>query len=225
MSRERERRVVVAAAAGIGVRLVQAVGSFLTVPIVLHALDQAGFGVWGAATSLAWLAAFADFGVGNALITLVARAVARGETEAARQDLAAALSFACLLALLLGAIGVGLVLLTAPGPLAAPYLIAVAGLAVNIPLSIANNLWWGLQRGHLASLWDTVQTLCMIALTYLAAFLHGHVLAFTGLVFGSILLSNGGSLCHVLLTHPELRPACWRHALAGIVRIGRSGSL
>ena len=47
-------------------------------PRVLHVLGTNQFGVWGAATSLITLVVIADFGVGSAILTLVARAPRHG---------------------------------------------------------------------------------------------------------------------------------------------------
>ncbi len=61
-------------------------------PVMLHALGPARFGVWGAAASLAWLSGVMDIGTGSALVTLVARAVARGHGHEARRHVAGALT-------------------------------------------------------------------------------------------------------------------------------------
>jgi O-antigen/teichoic acid export membrane protein len=89
---------------GVTQRLVQAGCTLILMPMLLHALGPARFGVWGAAASLAWLAFLADLGTGSALVTLVARSIALDRLDEARRQVAGALTLGfslCLFFLLL----------------------------------------------------------------------------------------------------------------------------
>ena len=69
----RGRLAALSSTVGIVQRVVQIFGTLVTMPLVLHALGSDGFGLWGAAVSLAWMVSTVDFGIGCALLTAVAR--------------------------------------------------------------------------------------------------------------------------------------------------------
>jgi hypothetical protein len=87
MASTRNRRIVYASGAGLAQRGIQPITTLITLPSVLHALGVAEFGIWGAATSLAWLSGMLDLGLGSALVTLIPRSIAgiapgaKGQTE------------------------------------------------------------------------------------------------------------------------------------------------
>jgi len=220
LSRLRNRRILLASGAGVFQRLAQLAAALITLPLVLHALGVAGFGVWGAATSLAWLIGILDFGLGAALVTAIPSALAAGPAGAAQAFVAASLLGGCgvmLLFLLPLAMLAGLAPAHLPG---LPFVIAWGCLAVNVPLSAAGNIWYGLQKGHMAGGWDLVQNGLMLGLLVLAAWHGAGVAALVGCVYAAALLANAGSLTHLLLTEPRVRPrwagisrAVWRRIL------------
>jgi O-antigen/teichoic acid export membrane protein len=140
LAHNRDRRILLSVSAGLGQRVAQILTAMITLPVALHVLGVSGFGVWGAATSIAWLAGMLDFGLGSALVTLVPRALAEGRTVRARAHVLAALLGGG--ALGLGILVVSLTTLARAGDreAALPFVIAGAGLALNVPLSIAQNI-------------------------------------------------------------------------------------
>jgi hypothetical protein len=62
MSKIRTYSILRVSGTGVLQRLAQLLSSLINPPVALHSLVVAGFGVWGAATSLAWL---------SSLLTLV----------------------------------------------------------------------------------------------------------------------------------------------------------
>jgi O-antigen/teichoic acid export membrane protein len=222
LSRLRNRRILLASGAGIFQRIAQLAAALISLPLVLHALGVAGFGVWGAATSLAWLIGILDFGLGAALVSAIPGALAAGpagETQA-QAFVAASLAGGCgvmLLFLLPLVVLAGFAPAHLPG---LPFLIAWGCLAVNVPLSAAANIWFGLQKGHVAGGWDFVQNLAVLALLLAGVFSGGGVALLVACVYGGALLANAGSLTHLLLTEPRVRPrwtgmsrAVWRRIL------------
>jgi O-antigen/teichoic acid export membrane protein len=175
-------------------------------PLLLRVLGPAKFGIWGAAASLAWLSGLVDIGTGTALVTLVARSSALERAEQARRHITGALSIGSGLAgLMLVAAFVASINGAAQGR-TAPYLIAVIGLAVNLPLNAGNNVWMALQKGYYSGFWELVQTLLTTAGLIAAAALTRDVRVFVAVVYVGLVLANVGSLVHVFLGHPELRP-------------------
>lgn len=206
LGQKRNRRVVISASVGVFQRLVQVAGTLVVMPLLLRVLGPAQFGIWGAAASLAWLSGLVDIGTGTALVTLVARSSAFERTEQARRHVAGALSIGIGLA--------GLILISAFAALmnggaqgrAGPYLIAAIGLAVNVPLSAGNNIWMALQKGYVSGLWELVQTVLTTAGLVAAAALTTDVRVYVATVYVGLILANMGSLVHLFLRHPELRP-------------------
>jgi O-antigen/teichoic acid export membrane protein len=206
MGSERNRRVFFASGVGLIQRIVQMGTSLLTLPLALHVLGVSGFGVWGAATSLAWLSGMLDLGLGSALITLIPRSLSAGHHDEARSHVAAALICASSLSVAIMVAGGALVLLAMEPKNAAPFFVAVVGLALNVPLSIASNVWFGLQRGYIAGAWELVQTILTLGVLLVVAQCHGGVNAMVCAVYGSLALANSASLLHLLVRHPEIRP-------------------
>jgi O-antigen/teichoic acid export membrane protein len=206
LGHKRNRRVAVSASVGVFQRLVQVGSTLVVMPLLLRVLGPAKFGIWGAAASLAWLSGLVDIGTGTALVTLVARSSALGRAEQARRHIAGALSMGSGLAgLMLVAAFVASINGAAQGR-TAPYLIAVIGLAVNLPLNAGNNVWMALQKGYYSGFWELVQTLLTTAGLIAAAALTRDVRVFVAVVYVGLVLANIGSLVHLFWWHPELRP-------------------
>jgi O-antigen/teichoic acid export membrane protein len=221
----RNRAVVATAGFGIFQRVVQIGCTLLLMPIMLRALDEGGFGIWGAAASLAWTIALVDIGTGSALVTLVARSLARNREDEARSEITGALTIgSCLAAVFLSLASIAW-LGGAWQTSAAPYLIAVTGLAINIPFSAANNVWLALQKGYIAGVWDLVQTVATTAgLIYAATFTHD-VRVFVAFVYAGLVVAHVGSLTHLFIVHPELRPRGMPESLSSIREVAGSGIL
>jgi len=221
----RQRRIAASAGAGVIQRLLQVASSFILMPVLLKVLGPAQFGIWGAAASLAWMSGLADLGTGAALVTLVARSNALGDTEAARRHIAGALScglvFAGVMILLAaGAWGLGI-----PAFGSNLALIAFVSLAVNVPLSAANNIWMALQKGHIAGFWELVQTIITTGALLTAATTIAPLWVYVAIVYVGIVLSNLASLIHLFWRHPELRPRGFLAPMAATREVARQGMM
>jgi O-antigen/teichoic acid export membrane protein len=206
LRRVRDRWIVISAGVGIFQRIVQIGSTLVLVPLLLKVLGPAKFGVWGAAASLAWLSGLVDIGTGTALLTLVARSSALDRANEARRHVTGALSIGsglgclmCLAALLASAAAGGREWM-------GPYLIAAIGLAINVPLSASNNVWMALQKGYVSGFWELVQTLLTTGGLICAAALTTDVQVYVAVVYLGLVVANIGSLVHLFLCHPELRP-------------------
>ena len=203
VTKSRNRRIFLAAGAGMAQRLVQVAASLATLPLVLHALGVAGFGIWAAATSLAWLTNMFDLGLGSALVSLLAGNTPR---EQHSDYVTASLHGGSVLAMLVLAAGAATLASGVVDVPSTPFLIAGIAIALNIPLCISNEIWLGLQKAYYASLWQLAQTLVTLALLVTGALCRANISEMTAMVYGSMLLTNALSLVHVLLLHPWLRP-------------------
>jgi O-antigen/teichoic acid export membrane protein len=206
LAKERDLRVLITSAASVVQRVAQLLSSLITLPLVLHSLGLAGFGIWGAATSLAWIAGLLTIGFGSALVALIPRSLAAGDTAQSRAHVTGSLLGGATLAaaLLLG--GGAIILLTGIRVPQLPFLIAGISLVLNIPLSISAELWLALQKGHVGALWATVQTLLSLILIVLGAVAGAGVTFMTAAIYVPLLITNAGSLLHVFYLHRHLRP-------------------
>ncbi len=214
MSRNRNFRILFAASAGIVQRLVQIPVGFIVVPLVLHTLGVAGLGVWGAATSIAWLYSMLDLGLGSALVTLLPRSLGAGQVEQAQDYVTASLQggiFLAVLVLLAGSSVICSSLVPMPSP---PFIVAGCAVTLNIPLSMGNEMWVGLQKGYGAAGWQIFGSLLTLAMLFAAAHVHAGIMGMTIVVYLGMLAANIGSLVHVLAAHPQLRPRWRLHAAA-----------
>jgi O-antigen/teichoic acid export membrane protein len=225
MPRDRNRRIVLASGVGATQRVAQLLTALITLPLAIHVLGVSGFGVWGAATSLAWLAGMLDLGLGSALVNLLPKVLADGRSDSARDYVSASLIGSCVLGLGVLGVGIGLVAAFARPTDLGPLLIAVIGLALNVPLSVAGNAWFGLQRGYVAGLWELFQTLLTLVLIVLAATFHGGVISMVAAVYGALILSNCGSLLHLMVRHPEIRPIQVRTTIHSMYIVLSQGGL
>jgi O-antigen/teichoic acid export membrane protein len=179
-AKERMRRVVFSAGAAAMAKVVSMVGTLVLLPIVLNHLGAERFGIWITITSFLALMAFMDLGIGNGLVTSVAHASGRGDTDELRQLISSAV---VALSAIAAVLVLALVVAYGRVPWAAwlgvhassaadevPLAIAVFGacLAVSIPASIAGRVQFGLQQGYRASLFQIVGTLASLIGTLLA---------------------------------------------------------
>lgn len=82
----RNRRLRRGSVAAVGGRCVTVVVAVASVPVVLHYLGEARFGVWATITSLTALLTFADLGLSNGLVNAITDAESRGDRTSMRRD-------------------------------------------------------------------------------------------------------------------------------------------
>lgn len=203
---DRSRRAVLAALAGVSQRGMGILATFLLFPKVLHAIGPTSFGMWAAATSLIALIVIADFGVGPAIMTLLPQALASGDERRPREYFTAAMTMAMAIAVGVGAVGGAVALALAPRTELDLYLLAIGGVALNVPLGIANPTWMALQRGWMVAFWDFIQTLLFVTSLTLAIHFTTDLRLFVAAAYGSLLTANALNLGWLLATRPEIRP-------------------
>ncbi len=189
------------------------IGTLMIFPPVLHALGRDQFGVWGAAISLVMVITIADFGIGPAIVTLVSHALASGNEDEPHGYLTAAIVTSCGISTCVLAGGALVALAIAPPQLLPVYLLAVTGVAVNVPLGSASSAWLALQRGWMVAFWDFVQTLLFIVGVGLAARLTKDIRIYVVAVYGALFIANALNMSCLLIRHPELRPRGWHSVM------------
>ena len=202
----------------------------VTVPLALDHLGPERFGMWMIISSFAALMVFADLGLGNGVLNLVASASGTDDVRAIRT--AASSGFVAL-----SCAGATLaVAALALGPLAdwasvlnvaSPRAIAEAGpsvqafilcLAFGLPAGLASKVQMGLQQGYTANLWIGVGGLLSLAALILAIHFDAGVPAMVlGLFGGQQLAMALNSLLFFGRSRPDLAPRI-RLATLGQIR-------
>src|SRR5579862_1705475 len=196
---KRNRLILASAGTSIIQRGAQFASTLIVMPVLLHVLGPAQFGIWGAAASLAWLSSLADIGTGSALVTLIARASGSRDWSAARRHLGGALTLGLGLAFVFICSGFAAYKFGILTPAPLPTFIAIAGVAANVPLSVANNVWIALQKGYIGASWELVQTIVLTAGLLWVSLFSANVSVFVGALYAALILANLGSLAHLLI--------------------------
>lgn len=216
---ERHRRATLTAVASVLAKLVSVGTALITIPLTLHYLGVERFGMWMTISSLVALLAFADFGIANGVLNVVAAAHGRDDAAGVRRAIASGLFILGVSsAMLLALFGLAYPFIEWPsvfnvhspqaraeaGPAIAAFVVCYA---VTIPLVVVQRAQMGLQQGFLASLWQCAGSLCALVAVLLAIGLQAGlpwlVLALTGAPLLAALLNT---LYFFGVAQPGLRP-------------------
>ena len=235
---ERYRRAALTAIAAGGARSISLVALLVSVPVALGYLGPERYGVVITITALAAMLIFADFGLGNGLMNLVATARASGSDAGVRRSISSA--FFMLLALT-GVMSSLFVLLHAVVPWAqllnqsrpsdvdevsASVAVFLGCVALNLPFGMVQRVQFAYQEGYITSAWSAIGSLvglvCLFAAIELEAALPWIVLTLVG---GQLFANILNSVYFFGFRRPDLRPS-WGSAHAGEgVRLARLGML
>ena len=236
-SLERYRRVGLSSLAAIITRAGTALGAVAIVPVLVRLLGAEGFGIWFTVTSATAVVGFADLGISNGLVTLIAAASARGDDEA----VASYVSSAFFTLALLGTTLFSAFLLVSPhvdwagllnvaGEHRASVRPAVTALAaaicISMPLGVAQRVHMAYQEGFLSSLYAGLGVLLGLALALAAAVADaGLVVVVAATLAGPALVSLVNFAVLFGRRRPRLLPRLGSATAATARRVVRSGGL
>jgi len=173
--RERSRRLVSGIATSLVSRGIAALAPLILVPITLTYLGREVYGLWMAAASITSMVLWADFGLGNGLLTKLAPCHARRDWDTARRYVST--TYAVLAATALALLGLLFSLATAV-PWASIFnvsddnlvptaraiaLICLAAMFVNIPLSLVQRVQYASQQVAQSNLWQAAGSVTSVA--------------------------------------------------------------
>ena len=179
-SRERYRRVGLTFAASVAGRGAAGVAALVAVPVMLRYLGTERYGLWAAISSAAAALLFADLGIGNGLLTVLAADSGREDREAARRHVSSAFVALFAVALVLAALFALLYpfvhwarLFGVPSPEAAreagPAVLAFAAcFLVSLPAGVVTRVRLARQEGFANGLWSSAGSFLGLALLLLA---------------------------------------------------------
>ncbi|MEP7040732.1 MAG: oligosaccharide flippase family protein [Chloroflexota bacterium] len=234
---ERYRRAALTAIASAAARIVSLATVLLTVPITLSYLGAERYGVVVTITALTAMLVFADFGLGNGLMNLVAAAKGRDDQRAVRVSVSSAFFMLTGVAAVL-AIPSYMLYRFVPwtsfmnvGPehadeVSTAVAIFLASVLVNLPLGIVHRVQLALQEGFVNSLWNAIGSIASIAGVLLAVQLRGDlswiVLALVG---GPVVANSLNWLWLFLVRHRDFRPRWSAATVSDGRRLARIGAL
>ncbi len=180
----RERRAAITAGTAVLARAAQISTSLLTVPLTIHYLGSERFGLWMTISSVLAMANFADFGIGNGVLNMVAEAFGKEDTDRMRQAISSGFAVLTMVGLLLFAFFASTFLWVSWADIfrvaspqarseAAPALLIFAlCFALNIPFDLVQRAQLGLQQGFRTNLWQAGGSISGLAGVVIAIHLH-----------------------------------------------------
>ncbi|MGC4848792.1 lipopolysaccharide biosynthesis protein [Micromonospora sp. DT15] len=217
--RSRGRALVAGIASSLAGKAVGLVAPLLITPVAFRYLGPERYGMWMAITSLTAMALFADFGLGNGLLTRLSRLYATGDRHAAAREIASAYallgSLAIMLVLVL-AVTIRLVswpaLLNVADPAVARdaravVLLCFGAFLVNIPLALIQRVQYAHQQVGQSNLWQAAGSLVSAGLVVAAVAADADpVLVIAAAVLAVPLMNLANSICCYCWQQPDLRP-------------------
>ncbi|MFY1701403.1 oligosaccharide flippase family protein [Micromonospora sp. WMMA1923] len=200
-SAARSRRMLSGVVAAVFGRGVAALMPLALVPVTLPYLGAARYGLWMTVTAFTGMAAFADLGLGNGLLTKLAPCHSTGDTRRGRRYVSTAYA-------MLGALaGVGCLLLwslsglvdwaglvnadpSAAGEAHAVVLVCLTAFLVNLPLALVVQVQYACQEVGRSSLWQAVGGLTAVPLVLGAIQLRLSPLVVIGATVCAPILTN-----------------------------------
>ncbi|WP_327031946.1 lipopolysaccharide biosynthesis protein [Micromonospora ureilytica] len=216
-------RGIVSSLAG---KMVGLAAPLLITPLAFRSLGAERYGLWMAVTSLTSMALFADFGLGNGLLTRLARLHGIGDRRAAAREISSAYAILGALSVLLLVVLVGTLrwvpwptLLNAVDPAVARdarpvVLLCFGAFLVNIPFALIQRVQYAQQQVTQSNLWQAGGSLVSVALVYSAVISEADpVLVIAAAVLAVPLVSLANSVYYFGRQARELRPR------PGLVRV------
>lgn len=195
-AKERHRRILLSSVASFSAKIIAIAALLISTPLTLDYLGVERFGLWMTVSSLIVILGFADLGIGNGLLNVIAEANGRDDREMAKRAVTSGVALLAVIGLVLflvfsiaySFIDWGYIYniaeqqtITEAGE--ATYIL-VACLAISLPLLAAQRVQMGYQEGFQANLWQMLGSIFMLVgvltAVYLQAGLPWLVLAAAG---------------------------------------------
>ncbi|MFC8620171.1 lipopolysaccharide biosynthesis protein [Micromonospora purpureochromogenes] len=210
----------------------------LITPLTFGYLGAERYGLWMAVTSLTSMALFADFGLGNGLLTRLSRLRADGDARGAAREIASAYALLGTLAAALFVLLVGSIrpvdwpaLLNVANPEVARdvrpvVLVCFGAFLLNVPLALIQRVQYAYQQVAQSNAWQAAGSLASVGLVYAAVTAElAPVLVIGAAVLAVPLVGVANTIHHFGRRHPELRPrlrAVDATRAGGLLRLGAS---
>ena len=165
-AKERDRRAILTALAAVAAKSISVLTALISVPLTFRYLGPERYGVWMTITSIVGMLAFADLGLGNGLLNIIAKANGSNDKALARMAISSAVFMLAAIGSILG----GLFCVVFPhadwrsilnihtpeaiDEAKAAIVIFTICFLINLPLAVVGRIQLGYQRGFLNNLWS-----------------------------------------------------------------------
>lgn len=237
-SRARNRRMLYSAVAAASAKVIAVGTQLISIPLTLHYLGAERYGMWLTLSSFIAVLAFADFGIGNGLMSRVASAHGRDDYQTIRKYVSSSLATLLLISfalVLLSTIVSAFIswdsLFNVKSALAitearSAAIVFSICLALTIPVSLVQKVQTGLQMGFVSSMWNGVSNLLALVGVFISTQfqlgLPWLVFSFMGapLIVGLI-----NFYVFFFIQRPDLSPTLSHFSRSAATEVGRTGML
>ncbi|WP_374319676.1 lipopolysaccharide biosynthesis protein [Aquabacterium sp.] len=235
---ERLRRVLISALTSAGAKVITVGTALITVPLTLNYLGTERYGLWMTLSSVIAMLSFADFGIGNGVLNLVADAKGRDDEQKIKQVVSSGAAILTAIGICAATISVAtyphvdwpaLFHVTSQqakiesGPAAITFLLIFS---LNIPVALVARVQAGLQESYRASIWQCAGSLLSLGLTILVisyqAGLPWLVLSFAG---SPTICGIANGIHYIATKNKQLMPKATFVEIQIMKQVARSGLL
>lgn len=227
---ERHRRAALTAIAAAAAKFASVAMVLITIPLTIDYLGPERFGVWMMVTSFVAILSFADLGIGNGLMTTIAKASGNDDPEALSKLISSGVSVLTVIGVVLLALFI-LVNPIVPWPavfnvesslaqkeVGPAMIVFVVCIALSMPAGVVRRVQMGLQQGFVSNLWQSLGSLfALLAIILAISFSAGLHWLIAGLLGGPLLAAILNSLVYFSRSPAFLRPK-FAHIQTSVVR-------
>ncbi|MFG2057312.1 lipopolysaccharide biosynthesis protein [Micromonospora sp. NPDC048930] len=232
----RGRTLAVGIVSSLAGKAVGLAAPLVVTPLTFGYLGPERYGLWMAVTSLTSMALFADFGLGNGLLTRLSRLRAEGDDRTAAREIGTAYALLACAALVLFAVLAGSVRLVdwpalfgvpaagVAGDVRPVMLVCLGAFLLNLPLALVQRVQYAYQEVGRSNLWQAGGSLVSVALVFLAVRADLGPLPVIAAAVLAVPATNLVNTIHLFgRRYPRLRPRLDAVDLAragGLLRLG-----
>jgi O-antigen/teichoic acid export membrane protein len=232
---ERHRRIALSAIGAMAARVVNIVSVFAVVGLTVGYLGSDRYGLWMTLTALMTFASFADLGVSQGLMTLLAQGQGRDDSRLSLAYVSGAFMVLTVIAAVLLVVflavfpwvnwghALGAVTPEAAREAGPALLVLVLGTLLMLPFSLAQNIRLGHQQTYVSNIWQTVASVATLGATLAAVRMRCGLVILAGIPVAVQILQFLADTVVLGVQRPGLRPrlsAVTRESLQTLFRIG-----
>jgi len=236
-SMERYRRAAITAIAAAAARALSLATVLVSIPIALGYLGPERYGVAVTITALTSMLVFADFGLGNGLMNLVASATGHGDESRVERSISSAFFMLCGIAVLLIVPMYALFFFvpwakfmnvdaSQTAEVTAAVGVFMLCVLANLPLGIVQRVQLAYQQGFVNSVWNAVGSVAALIGLIAVVRLHADLALVVLMLVGGPLVANTLNWISLFIVRrPDLKPRWSAASRAEGARLARIGFL
>ena len=234
----RYRKLFFGGSAAVISKSISALTTLISIPLTVHYLGDERFGMWMTVSALVTLAGFADFGIGNGLVSTISHRDGKGDTDGiARFVSSAFFALTGIAVLILAIFSVTYFFVPWPrvfsvtsqlasqeaGPTTAIF---IACFCASLPLAVAQRVQMALQESWLSNIWISIGNILGMAGVVTAIVMQeGLPYLALGMYGGPVLAGIGCGIMEFMIRRPQFRPRLRLWSSQVLPSLFRTGSI